>query len=42
MMSGAERRALAWALRAAGDRPINPAACRAAAAELDRLPEHVW
>ena len=36
-VTGAERRALAWALRAAGDRSVSASQCRAAAAELARL-----
>ena len=34
LASGAERRALAWALRDDGDRPLPAARCREAAAEL--------
>ncbi|MDE0227786.1 MAG: hypothetical protein OXJ62_02895 [Spirochaetaceae bacterium] len=36
-VSGAERRALRWALRDAGDRPLSAERCRAAAVELDSL-----
>jgi len=36
-VSGAERRALQWALRDAGDLPLSPERCRAAAVELDSL-----
>ncbi|MDE0023081.1 MAG: hypothetical protein OXP69_01575 [Spirochaetaceae bacterium] len=35
--SGAERQALWWALRDAGDRPLSAERCRAAAVELDSL-----
>ena len=34
-VAGAERRALQWALRDAGDAPLNPERCRAAAAALE-------
>ena len=35
-VTGPERRALGWALRDAGDDPLSPERCRAAAAELAR------
>ena len=34
-VAGAERRALAWALRAVGNAPLNPERCRQAARELE-------
>ena len=36
-LDGAERRALRWALRDDGDRPLSAERCRAAAADLARL-----
>ena len=40
--SGPEKRALRWALRDAGDRPLSAERCRAAAADLVRLPPATW